>query len=253
MGLLAVVTPLLALAIPASGQPARSKPSHKKPYKVIGHVSKKTLANEGGAWCFGAAWKGDGGWSYDSKTATQDGEYVDHENDQDSGHYSWDIDQGRHATSGLCRYAATLKPVGLFTFTNGSARTGWKVDDVTYEVGPGAAAPVTTSCASGAIKPASGLEAIAKANVSHSSITFSVTPDAAPISACGTVHPFTLEWDATSAAIPISTFDTAKEIVITISPRSRITPNCGIKSPDTTCSESGIWQGTLTLTRARNG
>jgi hypothetical protein len=55
--------------------------------------------------------------------------------------------------------------------------------------------------------------------------------------------------------VPIKAFEHAKKISIAVSsdPSHGGLPNCGIDDSDTTCEQTGVWSGTLTLTLARQG
>jgi hypothetical protein len=248
VGLMALV------AVPSAT--ARHKPSS---YRVKGHISKQALANAGGGWCFGATWMGNGGWTWESKQAQPDGEYINHTNLNDTGKFSWDLDAGRHATAGLglCRLAAGLQVSGGdFGLSHGTVRSSLNVNDVYYQVGPGAGPPTTTTCSRANTQAAGSGDDGITSDIRRTSVVFVAHPAWATFNPCdgAIIHPFSTMEEARSVAIPDSVLNTAKEVIVTISsPTSGGEKACGQTTATYTCTASGIWQGTLTLIRGRNG
>jgi hypothetical protein len=176
-----------------------------------------------------------------------------------------------------------LRPQGYGDFYGGESRIGWQVNDV-FESGVPGQPPVTTKCdeavtvAMAATHPPTNGGSY-DVVVRHSDVVFKISldlplltkaqalkcpisyswPGSVPGGQIGNHGPGLNDWlQASSAAVPISAFDTAKQVVVAISSdRTRgPQPNCGVNAtnaPGVKCSQSGSWQGQLTLPRARNG
>ena len=249
---LAALAVSAAVVVPAAA--ARGDRHRPRPYRVIGRVPKSA----GGAWCFGAKWHGNGGWDYTGTGDVVNGSRTTHSSAANSSVYSWDINQGAHAMTGFCKYGPGLKPTGLFSWLGGTARTGLKINEEISYTGPNAPPPVTASCEPGKTVPESKAVGASSADlvVRHGSVTFTAGPLYAYITPpcnSGLVgYSQYIPPTAHSVAIPLSVLDTAKEIVVTISSEhNQGKPNCQTDTPH--CAITGGWQGSLTLTRARNG
>lgn len=244
-----------------AGAAIAKKTTTKKPFTPSG---SGTYEKTGQA-CFGAKWAGTGGWSTSyqqsvvtpnvgTSTTTYKGE----------SSYSWD----ESAVAGGADCALELlkepgsKPSGGATWNKGYARVGSQGSEVeTFPTSP----TVTTPCSQAASKPPSG-GGFASGDMvvqsQGSTVVFEVTlglpgedcdygfpGDAVP---GGSVRGAFLT--STSVKVPKTVLEHASKVVIVISsdPKSGPKPNCGEPSGSShgvtvTCSQTGAWQGTLTL------
>jgi hypothetical protein len=247
----------LGLAGIATGT-ASHRPRHRSPYKGSGHSSYETT----GQACFGATWQGTGAWNTDYKaTVPAPGQGVDTTTDKDSSGYSWDLSEvasGADCALELLRFPGS-KPTGGASWNRGFTRLGANGHDVyTAPDQP----PVSTTCTKAKIEHAGSASVTGDMSIKlkGSSIIFVMSLDL-PIVDCGAysapgqdvpggkVGAFL---SSDSVAVPRAVFEKDGKVTITISsdPKHGSKPNCGVHAdpPSTvTCSQSGAWQGTLTL------
>ncbi len=257
----AIAAGSLLVAGPAVGKKhAPKKHGSKKHYTASGHGTYEST----GQACFGAKWVGTGGWttSYKETTVEPNVGTTTDTFDGDSS-YSWDESQaasGADCALELLKFPGS-KPTGGATWNAGHARIGSKGREVeTFPSSP----TVTTPCTKSVTQPASGGGFSAGGMVLESkgsSLVFEVNlgfpsrdcdygfpGDAVPQ---GKVGDFL---ESTSVKVPKTVFEHAHKVVIAISsdPKHGAKPNCGVQPAsigDRTvkCSQSGVWQGTLTL------
>lgn len=250
----------LFAAASASGKTHR----HRSSYKT--HGSSDEFETQGQA-CFTASWEGHGGWSTDYTA-----KFIGTDNtpgtikDDDSSSYSQDVHQRPTAGVGCALFLVRgVHPSGGAIFTAGFVRLNAIQDDT--QTG-GEEPPVDDTCSKGLITHATGSGPVGSFTTKRkgSSLVFQVTvglgnsPDCGGYWLPGGRAPGGLSrfnWlESDSTAVPIRAIEHAQKISITVSsdPSHGGLPNCGITdSPGTTCSQTGAWQGTLTLTLARQG
>jgi hypothetical protein len=261
----AIAAGILVLAGPAVGkQHAPKKHAPKKHYTSSGHGTYEST----GQACFGAKWAGTGGWktSYKRTTIETNVGTTTDTLDGDSS-YSWD----ERAVAGGADCALELldfpgsKPSGGATWNKGSVRIGSSGQEVlTFPNAP----TVKTPCTESVTKPPSGggfssgdmvLESKGSSLVFEINLGFPTEGcdygfpgDAVPQ---GKVGDFL---ESTSVKVPKTVFEHSRKVAITISSdlKHGPKPNCGVVPASTVssgssstvkCSQSGAWQGTLTL------
>jgi hypothetical protein len=224
------------------------RPRHRSPYRGSGHSTYDTT----GQACFGATWQGTGAWNTDyESTSPAPGQGVDTTTDKDSSGYSWDLGE-------VLRVPGD-KPVGGATWNRGFTRLGAKGLDVYTAPNQ---APVSTSCTKAQIDHAGSASVTGDMTIKlkGSSIVFTMSLDL-PTTGCGAysapgvavpggkVGTFLT---SDSVAVPRTVFEKDGKVTITVSsdPNQGAKANCGVHAdpPSTvTCSQTGAWQGTLTL------
>jgi hypothetical protein len=254
----------------ADGQTARAakhKPAGKhKPsaYHAKGHSN--IYATDGQV-CFLATWQGNGGWSTDyrsTSTGPAPGQSAS-ATDQDSSSYSWDAKSAPRA--GVCGFLLIegFKPHPIESFDAGFLRLAIMGDDKSEATNT---TPTHETCNKALITHGSGGQATGSftSKVRGNSLVFDATVDLgeAPTvqSGCATYAlPGSLGvargafLAASSVAVPIAVFKTARSVSVTLSsdPSSVPHPNCSLPTrpragAQVNCTEQGSWQGTLTFT-----
>jgi hypothetical protein len=247
----------LAFAAQAAGTGHRKKPP---PYKAYGH------ANSGGQVCFNASSSGNGGWETAYTSTTPDPPIgTAKQTYNDNSVYSWDETEVAAGACGAVNLLPGYPPsIAGAVFNSGQARIGWNVDDLEQAAGN---PPVTTKCSSArTVRASDGAEVQFSGRRKRSSLVFTLTI-AVPSSnqACnqsyatpglavpgGKVGDFLV---ADSAAVPITVFEHAKKVVVTVSSDGShgSPPNCGVHATAPTvvmCTQRGSWQGQITFDRA---
>jgi hypothetical protein len=256
-----IAATMFLLAGPAVGK----KPSPKKSYKSSGNGTYEST----GQACFGAKWAGTGGWSTsynETSTETNVGTTTDTIHGDSS--YSWDesdVEAGAGCALTLLK-SPNFKPTGGAAWNKGYVRIGSKGSEVqTFPSSP----TVTTPCTKSETEPPTGGGFSAGDMVVKSrgaSLVFEINlgvpgegcDDGFPGNAVpqGKVGGNFLE--STSVNVPKTVFEHARTVTVTISsdPNSGPLPNCGVVPATTVssgasstvdCSQTGNWQGTLTL------
>ena len=247
----------LVLAGPAIG---KKKPSPPKSYKGSG---RSTYDSEDQA-CFGAKWAGTGGWhtSYNESNPKS----IDVISDVFNGDSSYQWHESASAIDAECALELLkgYKPSGGAIWDAGQATMGasGKETEVLYESDP----PSTTTSCRHSVTEKAGTEGVAGGGMTlkreGSSFVFTVTL-AVPTVDCDYSYPGAAVpggkvgnfLQASSAKVPISEFERYSKVTVTISSDGKDgpKPNCGVPSsevpPGATlkCSQTGKWQGTLTL------
>jgi hypothetical protein len=261
-GVFAAATVLLA------GSAVGKKPTAKKSYTSSGQGTYQST----GQACFGAKWAGTGGWSTSyEQTITETNVGTSTDTFSGDSSYSWDeraVAGGADCALGLLKIPGD-KPNGGASWNEGYVRIGMKGSQVqTFPASP----TVTTPCDKAVTEPptkfASGDMVLKR---SGSSLVFEIDLGL-PAEGCdagfangvfpgeavpgGKVAGDFVE--STSVKVPRDVFEHARTVKITISsnPNHGSLPNCGV-APATTvssgststvkCSQTGAWQGTLTL------
>lgn len=253
----------LSLAGIATGK-ANHRPGHRAPFSGSGHSSYKST----GQACFRAGWKGSGTWNTDYKITSPgiNGQGTVTTTEKDASSYSWHVGElasGAFCNLELLRFPGS-KPSGGATWNLGLTKIN---ADGQYEYTAPDQAPVSTNCNQSATdnvrkQQLAGLMTVKRKG---SAIVF-VMSTSMPSDSCGAysgpgtsvpggkVGPFMV---SDSVAVPRTVFEEHGEVKIMISSASKNgpKPNCGVK-PDppatVTCSQSGAWQGTLTLWQGRH-
>ncbi len=232
-------------------------PRHRSSYKGSGHSTYEAT----GQACFGATWQGTGAWNTDyTATGPAPEQGVDTTTDKDSSGYSWDLGEvapGADCALELLRLPGN-KPVGGAAWNRGFTRLGANGKDVYTAPNQ---APVSTICTNAQIDHAgSSVTGGMTIKLRGSSIVFVMSLDL-PTVECGaysrpggavpggTVGSFLA---SDSVAVPRAVFEKDGKVTVTISsdPKQGSKSNCGAQAvpPNTvTCSQTGAWQGTLTL------
>jgi hypothetical protein len=247
----------LVLAGPAIGK----KSAPPKSYKGSG---RSTYYSEDQA-CFGAKWSGTGGWhtSYKETNSNVNADPTSDKIDGDSS-YSWEESAVNDEADCSLELLKGYRPSGGAIWDGGHARMGASGSETETFAPPTTPPSLTTPCSHSVIQTA-GSGGVGgggmKVKREGSSFVFVVTL-AVPTVDCdysypgselpgGKVGNFT---QSSSVKVPISEFERYSKVTITISsdPKEGPKPNCGIPSspgPDITveCSQTGKWQGTLTL------
>ena len=261
-----VVTGIIAagtflLAGPAVG---KQQAAAKKSYSSSGRGTYESTDQA----CFGAKWAGTGGWKTSYKktsTETNVGTSTDTVNGDTS--YSWDesaVAGGADCALELLKFPGS-KPTGGAFWNKGYVRIGSHGSEVqTFPTSP----PVTTPCSESVTKPPSGGGFSAGDMLPESkgsSLVFKINLGF-PGEGCDYAFPGEgvpggkVGGDflySTSVKVPKTVFEHARKVVITISsdPRHGPLPNCDVVPTSSgsgtvttvTCSQTGDWQGKLTL------
>jgi hypothetical protein len=259
-----VVTGAFAAAtlLPAGAAVGKKHPA-KKSYTSSGHGTYESI----GQACFGAKWAGTGGWktSYEETTIeTNVGTSTDTFSGDSS--YSWD----ESAVAGGADCALELlkipgdKPAGGASWNKGYVRIGAKGNEVqTFPTSP----TVTTPCSKAVTEhPGQFASGNMVLKSSGSSVVFEINLGL-PGEGCDYGFPGQAApggkvggdfLGSTSVKVPKTVFEHARTVAITISsdPSHGPLPNCGVRPASTVssgssstvkCSQTGAWQGTLTL------
>jgi hypothetical protein len=253
----AVVLAGLGIASVAAGSVAHRRPAHKRAY----HGSGRSSYDRTGQACFGATWQGTGAWNTDYLlTVPNPPNGNETTSDKDSSGYSWDL-QDRAVDAGCALELLRVphnKPVGGASWNRGFVRLQAKGDDVyTQPDEP----PVTTTCSKARTeRPGTTATGGMTIKTRGTSIIF-VMSLSFPSVECGAYsapgesvsggkvgHFLTSE----SVAVPRSVFEQDRTVTINISSDSTQggRSNCGVHAPSpttVTCTQTGAWQGTLTL------
>lgn len=239
------------------------RPRHRFSYKGSGHSS---YASTGQA-CFGATWQGTGAWNTDYKLTNPDVQGgIDTTTDKDSSGYSWDLGEvasGADCALELLRVPGD-KPIGGATWNRGFTRLGANGNDVYTAPNQ---APVSTTCTKAQIEHAGAGSVTGGMTIRQkgSSIVFVMTLGV-PNDPCGAYSAPGLAvpggkvgafLTSESVAVPRAVFEKDGKVTITISsdPKQGSKANCGVHADPpsvVTCSQTGVWQGTLTLRQGRS-
>jgi hypothetical protein len=254
----------LLLAGPAVGK----KPAAKKSYTSSG---RGTYESTGQA-CFGAKWAGTGGWSTSYKqTVTETNVGTSTDTFSTDSSYSWDeraVAGGADCALGLLKIPGD-KPIGGASWNEGYVRIGMKGNRVqTFPSSPTITTPCDKSVSEHPSTFASGDMVLSSKG---SSLVFEINLGL-PTADCDAAFPngiFPGEavpggkvggdfLGSTSVKVSKTVFEHARTVKITISsdPNHGSLPNCGVVPASTVssgssstvkCSQTGAWQGTLTL------
>jgi hypothetical protein len=258
-----VMAAIVAGTFLLAGAAVGKKPRPKKSYTSSGNGTYEST----GQACFGAKWAGTGGWSTSYKRTeieTNVGTTTDTFSGDDS--YSWDesaVEAG--ADCGLSLLKGYKSSGGAF-WNRGYVRGETKGNRV--QTFPQDSPPtITTPCYKSGHYRAGG--SMVLKSQAGSSFVFEITVEAP--GGCDTSPPGIAPGSAvpggkvrgdfdesTSVKVPKTVFEHARTVAITISsdPAHGPLPNCGVEpatyvsSGATTtvkCTQTGAWQGTLTL------
>lgn len=259
---------IVASAFVLTGSAVGKKHPAKKSYTSSGHGTYESI----GQACFGAKWAGTGGWKTSYKETTAETN-VGTSTDTFSGDSSYGWDESEMAGGADCALELLKipgdKPPGGASWNKGYVRIGTKSNQVeTFPTSP----TVTTVCDKAVTDPpgkfASG-DMVLKSN--GSSLVFEINLGL-PLEGCvdnfgaagfpgEAVPEGKVAGDflgSTSVKVPKIVFEHARTVAITISsdPNRGPLPNCGVvpaltvssgSSSTVKCSQTGAWQGTLTL------
>jgi hypothetical protein len=245
---------------------ARHKPAGKhKPrgYKTKGHSN---IYADDGQVCFLSTWEGNGGWStsyHSTSTGPAPGQSAS-TTDHDSSSYSWDAKPASRA--GVCGFILIegSKPHPIESYDAGFLRLSVVGDDKSESTN---SAPIHETCSKSLITHGSGGQGTGSftSQVRGNSLVFTATvflgeaptvqPGCATYALPGSLGTGGSFLTATSGAVPISVFRTARTVSVTLSSDpSRVPhPNCSLPTGPSggthvECTEKGSWQGTLTFT-----
>ncbi len=270
--LAAVVFGCVALLIVGSGTAVGKSHSpfrrHPPAYTTHGHSN---IYARNGEVCFEATWTGSGDWRTNYNSTSSYGNSSETIADKDSWGYGWHL--GEVYAGAACAMTVLAGKVGNAgtTFNRGSLQDNATLKDVdTVSNGSGPPTTTTYTCNPGASSTTKvdGLEGSFGAILRHSSIVFegsvTISPTGCPtgpsVDAPGDTGPGTAVqgapailnfFEKDSPTIPVSVFERAKSVSIPFGRSSESRPNCGVTAQpnvNVTCTQTGSWEGTLTLT-----
>jgi hypothetical protein len=249
----------LALAGPAIG---KKHPAPPKSYKGSG---RSTYHSEDQA-CFGAKWSGTGGWHTDEVTTNSNvTANVTSDTIEGNSSYSWEESASEIDADCALELLKGYKPSGGAIWDAGHGRMGADGQEVQVFKQPATPPSTTTNCNHSVIEQA-GSAGVGGGGMrlkkEGSSFVFIVSL-AVPVASCDYSYPGSAVpggkvgnfVESSSVTVPISEFERYSKVTITISsdPKQGARPNCGIPSSSipsgvtVKCSQTGKWQGTLTL------
>jgi hypothetical protein len=248
---------IVAMCVVALGAGIAAGRPRPKPYTP--HGSSDLFAVNGQV-CISADFAGHGGW-----TTNYHETYVSTDNqpgtidDKSSASFSWQVEQhGIDADCALTLLRGVQTHGGGTVFNGGFTRYSENVNDVNT---PALPPPVTYSCSKGIIAHASSgsADSMLKITRQGASLVFTATVEL-PSAPCGGENSeagtpvvggkIGGDWfTASSAKVPISLLEHVKSMTVSVASASNNggLPNCGVSSSNVKCSQTGAWQGTITL------